>query len=370
MTTTSRLLVFGQNVHVSVEPSAYRDALLKELALYPAATGTSRKFFIHCGKPDQKQIPACPRNHGELEHGFVMKRGFVDVYYDFGRDDEVHVTLDVPPQNVALRWRGKLKSMQYAARDEYVGQMLHELALVPLVHFAQNLVPIHASGMVTPSGRGVAIGGTGGVGKTSLELELCLHRDCAFLADDISVLDAEGRLWPNYNFPKIYAYNALDNPELEKRIFQDTDKLDRLQFAWHARKGPTKARRRLNPERLFPKVAQAHAPLGLYLILLPVAGTEKLRIRSLDHSTATSMTLDVLADEFGLFQRHLRYHGYNRKGRGMAVHGGLEDIVARWKSLLLEQLARVDCAILEVPAGMPHPEFKKRAADLVLERAR
>src|SRR5690606_41041284 len=100
------------------------------------------------------------------------------------------------------------------------GMVFHELALVPAAHWLSDVAVVHASAMAGPSGEVTLIGGTGGVGKTSLMLDLCLRRGFTFMADDISIVGADGWVHPNLAYRKIYAYHLQDNPELARRVFQ------------------------------------------------------------------------------------------------------------------------------------------------------
>ena len=98
--------------------------------------------------------------------------------------------------------------------------MHRELLQQPLN--VSDLSLIHASGVVLSNGKAILLGGTGGIGKTSLELELCLNEKASFLTDDIAVIDKEGFLWPNLSFPKIYGYNLAGNKALKRQLLSAT----------------------------------------------------------------------------------------------------------------------------------------------------
>jgi hypothetical protein len=358
--------MFGRNIEIETAGQAVGQTLLAELALYPAArSGEPADLLIRCAPLTAPELPACPRQHGEVEHGFVVRRGNSAACFQRlpGRTPEV--TLDLRLERGALnRWRQKFSSRQFSSRAESAGQVFHELALLPALHLFDDLVPLHASTFVLPSGEVVAVGGTGGVGKTSLELELCRHRQCAFMADDISVLDQTGMIWPNFNFPKIYAYNVVNDVELERKLIPKENVASRLQWAYKKRRGGERVRRRISPEVLYGRVAEGPARLGRYWLLVP-ATVSALTVETISAETATEMTLSVLSTEFGLFHSHLDFHEFNclaRKAPTLLTRGA---VLSNWRRQLLSRLSQVECALLRIPQKMDHAAFKAQAADLV-----
>jgi hypothetical protein len=366
-----KLTIFGRATEVVVEDLRLRDRLFSELALYSAAepseTTQLRVVFKSHGDPDL-ELAACPREHGELADGFVMKRSFADASFHWITDgpDEIEILLHLQASRLK-RWRGKWRSMQFTSTGEFAGQVLHELGLVPGVHLSADLVPLHASSMILPSGHALALGGTGGVGKTSLELELCLTCELPFLADDISVVDTNGNLWPNFNFPKIYGYNIEENDQLASLVIPTGDLVNSLHWRWHARGGLHRVRRRLDPDRLYPNVATSPAPLGHYILLVPTDASH-LELQRVDTKQAAAMSLDVLQTEFQLFHRHLNWHSFNCQARGMPASLTLNETLSRWETQLNRILHRVNCYLLRIPTQMPHAKFKREAADLILRR--
>jgi hypothetical protein len=362
---TFHKLMFGRRVAVRAS-GAIAETLERELSLYPSLPSGAAELEIETGPIRVPEIPAAPRQHGEVEGGFIVRRGHGSACFrrlDAGRLD---ITFHPAAEgNTLQRWQRKWKNIQFTSRAESSGQVLHELVLLPALHFFEELVPAHASSFVLPSGEVVALGGTGGIGKTSLELELCLKRGCSFLADDVSVLDAECRLWPNFNYPKIYAYNVKNDVELERRLIAGWDVPSRAQWGLKQRKGGERVRRRISPLELYGRVASGPARLGRYWLLVPsrVAAPSVERI---DAERASDMTLDVLKNEFQLFHGHIAFHEFNCRARGVAPVITLQSLFARWRESLLERLSGVECALFHLPPKMDHEAFKKTAGDLVL----
>lgn len=358
-------VIFGEVLELYIAPEAVTLPLSAELSLYPQANADEPPTLrLHCGEHMPSTLPSCPREHLEAEHGFMIDRPYARGAFARPPGQPLELQFHCKPQRRPLRSR--FRSIQYATRAESAGQILHELVLVPAVHLLSSRVPLHASGVHLPEGGALLLGGTGGVGKTSLELELCLERKCGFLADDISVVAQDGQVWPNLNFPKIYAYNLTNNTALKQRVLPTAMSLDQLQWQWLShRKGTHRVRRRVSPFKLFPSVTLKPQPLKRYVLLAPYAGNA-LRLSPIDAELATALSLEVLCTEFATMHSHLRFHSFNRRARGLAPIFSLADILKNWHQLLMNVLSNVDCRLLEIPVGLQHKDFKRRAADAVL----
>ena len=80
-----------------------------------------------------------------------------------------------------IRFFKKIINWEYTSREEKIGQTIFEQILVPTTFFYSNYFPVHSSAFLTPDNKVIIIGGTGGVGKTSLGMEYCLNRNYKFL---------------------------------------------------------------------------------------------------------------------------------------------------------------------------------------------
>jgi hypothetical protein len=358
-------LMFGRHVQLVAHGDVAK-TLRDELALYPDASTDTAELLIEHADLALPTLPATPRQHGEVESGFVVKRGHATACFRRLPDATPAVSFSLADEGGPLRrWQRKWKNIQFTSRAESGGQVLHELVLLPALHFFDELVPLHASSLRLPDGRVVALGGTGGIGKTSLELELCRHRGCSFLADDISVLDGAGRLWPNFNYPKIYAYNVQGDSALRERLIPARDVVNRVQWEFKRQRGGERARRRISPLSLYGRVMNEAAPLSAYWLLVPASAAQPEAVH-IDAERATEMTLAVLRSEFQLFHSHIAFHEFNCIARGTSPILTVDGVFARWRKLLLERLATVDCALLRIPRKMDHEEFKRSAGDIVM----
>lgn len=357
--------MFGRKVAVRATGAVER-TLRRELGLYPDQPAAPADLDVECGPIRVAEIPASPRQHGEVEGGFIVRRSHGSACFRRGEGGTVSVGFSPGAEgNTLQRWQRKWKSIQFTSRPEGSAQVLHELVLLPALHFFEELLPLHASSFVLPNGDVVALGGTGGIGKTSLELELCRKRGCAFLADDVSVLDDEGRLWPNFNYPKIYAYNVQNDAELERKLIAPWDVPSRAQWHLRQKKGGERVRRRISPLELYGRVAEGPAALRRYWLLVP-SRVERPTVERIDPERASDLTLDVLRNEFQSFHGHIAFHEFNCRARGSVPVLTLSELFTRWRARLVAGLGRVECALFRLPPKMDHAAFKATAGDLVM----
>jgi hypothetical protein len=168
--------IFGRTVVVESVGGAAGRALMDELAVYPEADiGGPPEFTIRHGPSDRPGVGLVnPSSHHHLDDGFQASYGSADVRFRLreGRLVRVEFALKPDPKRL-LRWIARWRNIQFSTKSEAIGQIFHELVLLPAIYFDRDRFLIHAAGVEAPTGGVTLIGGTGGVGKTSLEIELC-----------------------------------------------------------------------------------------------------------------------------------------------------------------------------------------------------
>jgi hypothetical protein len=125
------------------------------------------------------------------------------------------------------------------------------------LHLLEHRASFIHAGTLTKGGRGVAIMGWGGAGKTTSLLKLCLEDDWAYLSDDLGLVDTTGRLYRTPKRIQIYGHNISGQPRLAARLFRNMGPVDRL--AWQCRlmlKGPTGVRRRIGARAFLGHMAE------------------------------------------------------------------------------------------------------------------
>jgi hypothetical protein len=116
---------------------------------------------------------------------------------------------------------------------------------------------VHA-GTLAKGGRGIAIMGWGGAGKTTSLLKLCLEDGWNYISDDLGLVDVAGQLYRTPKRIQIYGHNISGQPRLAARLFRNMGPVDRL--AWQCRlmlKGATGVRRRIGACAFLDNMAES-----------------------------------------------------------------------------------------------------------------
>lgn len=359
------LRMLGRTVHVVTDASTGAEVLRDELRLYPEADGKPDLTVRYEAIENESGALLNPRTHSEFGDGFVMRQRMANVHFMLadGRLDGVRFYPTHSSSTVLTRVR-RMADMQYTSREERAGVIFHEMVLVPAAHWMTDMAVVHASAFSDSSGRVTLIGGTGGVGKTSLALDLCLHRGYRFLADDIAFVDDAGHVWPNFAYPKIYAYNLEDSPELSERILSGRGAMDRIHWLLHRSRGAQFVRRRIAPDVLYGNVDRAGGALHRYVILAREERSD-VHVEEITPARAASMSTALMQPEYYSFHNHLHWHAYNRAVSGRPPSTTVPVTVDRWTHLLTDVLAHVGCLLVRVPASMPHAVFKQSLSELL-----
>ena len=301
--------IFGKTVEVKIEIPEIANELFRELSIYPTSHQESNTE-IHIVKklPDFDNVNSNPKIHRTFPNGFGYQFDKIKVVFVVGKKMKIYVQ---PILGSFLRTKlNKIKRIDFESPLERFGMIFHELVLVPMVFLLKEYALIHASAFKSPSGKVSLIGGTGGVGKTSLEVFFCQRKGFSFLADDISVIDSKGSIFPNLSFPKIYGYNLVKNQPLKKAIFENRGVFDRLQ--WSIMKnllGPSYVRRRIDPSKVYKIENQAQKIDNYYI--LSRTSSDEIKCRAISSEIASRMTIDIILAEYSQILRHIHWHNYN-----------------------------------------------------------
>jgi hypothetical protein len=257
-------------------------------------------------------------------------------------------------------------SYQFSNRKESIGFIFHELVLIPSAFFSPDLTVVHASAI---DDDGVVLfGGTGGVGKTSLELELCYNQGKSFFADDIVIIDKNGIAYPNLSFPKIYAYNLTDNEQIRKTIFSNAGVLDKIH--WHSRKliNPAIVRRRVNPVNLYRKVTRHTKKIKTFYVLVKDGTVQSVTMHKITPEEAAVLNRLVLETEYHIIYKHLLWDEYNsivNKKEARLTYSGLADKI---ENNFLQALTGVEAFIIKIPLNIGHKEYLKQVSEIINKR--
>jgi hypothetical protein len=367
MTSNPSYRIFGRIVRLDGDRSVAGRILEEELSRYARAPDDAEPDLIvrlHPPGPSSGRL-INPAVHEEHAGGFLARYRMADVEFHLNGSALTGVDFFPTRSDAALlRHARRWLDMQFTTREERAGVIFHEMVMIPSVYFDHGLALVHASAFEDPMGGVTLVGGTGGVGKTSLEIELCLHHGFRFLADDVTVVGRDGHVWPNLAFPKIYAYNLEDNPELAARVLGRRGWPDRLHWHGHRRRGPAHVRRRVAPEVLYGGFSREGGPLRRYVILVR-EDRPALEVSELPPATAAEMSVAVMETEYREFNNHLHWHAFNRlaAGREPVLRG--RDVLDRWREHLTLVFGGASCRLARVPLRMAHGDFKRQMADVL-----
>lgn len=359
--------IAGLNVKLSLENNKASQVLLDELNYYPNGFPNGWDLEFCFWRPvNFETISNNPSSHFEFSNGIGTNWGGYSVVWT--KEDrtglpKVFFYLTVPMD----RMLNKLKGMQYTHPYEEIGQIFHEGVLQPslFLYFSQNISLIHGSSVISPSGKTITFGGTGGVGKTSLELELILNKDYSFIADDISILDNKGYLLPNFNLPKIYGYNLLGYRQIEKKLFENKTNLDKLW--WNVQKklkAPNRYRRRADIDSFYSGRKAAESKFNRYIILYRSNVPDPVRTQ-LTAKEAARMNTSVMYTELARLFNTLKLHEYNRIKDGLDPLFSFENLMAQSEKNLCKTLEKIECDLLQVPMDFTAMDVKEKIPGLL-----
>jgi hypothetical protein len=283
------------------------------------------------------------------------------------QEDSIDILLDIRTySNPILRYIQKFLNIEYHHRIERIGQILHENIIIPTIQFFEDVSIVHASGFKYKDG-GVLISGTGGVGKTSLEIVLCSLPDISFLSDDISIIH-DKFVYPNFSYPKIYAYNLENDPILKGKLMSKKGFLDKLQWKFKSLKGADKVRRRISPEVLYGKTSPNKIPFKT-IITLVKSNKENLELRSVSAKEAAEFNINIIENEYSDWYNILRWVEINHQYMNInSEKYNVSNIMNGMRTKLTEAFSGGNCFILEVPLNIEHSEFKEKAKNIILNQ--
>ena len=357
---------FGIPTILKLKNSPYKSILLAELDVYK--NGVTPKITItdDWSLFNEALLANNPSQHYYYKNAIHFKDKLTEVAFVFDENRQlktIYFKLLVAP-NYFRKTIRKWLNMQFTNRIENIGQIFHENILIPMTFFSDNLVPIHASGF-SLNGNSILLGGTGGTGKTTLELENCLDKNATFITDDIAILDNLGFLFANYNYPKIYGYNLIGNSKLKNIIFKKESFLSKIHWFLHKNIfGLNKVRRKISPFTLFKNVKTEKTKLNTYYVLskneCTMVSQTQLNIENL-----SKMTVEIIFTEYNYFFNQLKWHEFNALSIGNKPIITTNQLEKKWLNILNKTLENTTNNLINIPLHISHNEFKKQSNLLI-----
>ena len=347
--------IFGKKIKINIECLETKYILNKELSIYPQSDSNSSDidiYFVETLLLDEIYSNS-PTIHKTFKNGFFSNFGLNKILFKQEKKLKVYVQIDK-----RKRVRGKFLDIGYRYNIENIGQILHELILVPINFFYSNRALIHASSMKNlNTNKTLMFGGTGGVGKTSLELLLCRELNYSFISDDIAIVENE-KVFPNLSYPKIYAYNVEQNRDLEKLLFKERNIMDKFQWIFLKKlKGLNRVRRTISPSEIYTSIEIESNNIDEYYILFRTNTVDNIVFEEINYHQASQLTLDIIKNEYCAVMQHVIWHEYNANLMGFESILKTEQIYSNWSNTYMNIFKNIKCFIVKIPIDIKHNEF-------------
>ena len=370
-----KFLIFGKAVEISIDQKLQRQNKIDiqtNFSLYPILA-ESRNSDIHitiCNEFENIEIISQnPSVHQEITHGFIAKFLKYDLAYQL-IDGRLWMQIKLKTtDNKILRYLKRINNIEYENIEGRISGIIHEMVLVPATYFFDDLTLVHCS-TFTKAGKAIMVGGTGGSGKTSLSIELCMNRGYKFVNDDIAVVDKTGKVYPNLAFPKIYGYNLTGNWKLEKMIFQNRSLIDKL--IWKIKYlllGANKVRRKISPESAFGSYQKEPVKLTGYYILSRVNETE-IKFDFIESGKAAEITSQIIQQEYFNFNNHILWHEVNCKLNGTEPVLKLTEIQSKMNQINHDVMNGFFCKTIKIPIKIDHAKYISEVTVLIEKDAK
>ncbi len=363
-------IIFNKKVKFNLDEDIFLEKLNDELKYYPDYHEDEEDVVIKIGKNINKRILSQnPKIHLETNEGFGMDLGSFEIYYE-KVDNLLKITVNnkSASKKKLIHKLKKMVSKEFIYPEEAIGQILHELVLVPMTFFFKDLALIHSSAF-SFNGKAFLLGGTGGVGKTSTILEIGKEKDLHFICDDIAVIDKDSIIYKNYAYPKIYAYNTIGDEKLEKEILSNTPISSKLQWYLLKKLNPSKVRRKIDPKLLYSiDSEETLTELDSYFIFSR-GDYPKLEIKNINSCDAVEMMNEIIKSEYiTSFHRHAIWHKFNCKLLEKNKIIDIDEIYTEKVEIYKNAFANKRLYMVEVPKDIDHMVFKEEMLSKLKEK--
>lgn len=357
--------IFGKSVLFSLDQTKFSERLKKELSLYKNSKKTN-EIVIKINEKERKNYIAQNTNTNYIYKN-ALKIDYKPVgIYISKKKEKLEIDLNVKETENKKNIKNiikKYRNMQCSTTNEDAGKILHEWVLYMFPYIFKDIAPVHCSGF-EKDGEATLIGGTGGIGKTTILLSIA-DTKVNFINDDIAMITRDGKVYPNYAFPKIYAYNTKDNKELEKLLL-DRKKINN-KIHWHIKKSidPKSVRRRINPTLIYNKTEKEIILLKRYFILARV-NTNKIKVKKLDLDRSVEITKNIMMAENIGIDKHVYWHQANSNIIDREKIIDRDKVYLNWKMIYEEAFKNIDRYLIEIPFDIDFRELKQKIKDIII----
>lgn len=357
-----KYLIGSKTFSIFYDDTIISRVLQEELVLYPLSSEKT-DIEIHFVQVSSKALSINPRSHKEIPNGFsINEKRYSIEWLIIDKSPRIYFNFFGNPNDYLFKF---LISMQFTHPFEQIGQTFHEEVIIPalMLYFPDHISPIHGSAVESPEGNGIIFGGTGGVGKTSIELELIFNYGYKFIADDMALVTRKGVLHPNYAYPKIYAYNTINSKDIYKKLMTGRSVIDR--FWWHIQKlrSINNTRRRAQLKEFYSGCLSNGTRLK-YMFILLRTNCKQIKCRSIDNERAASMNNDIIKTELYRHLNHLYWHEFNRRFIGNKIFD-THRILDQWVAMQKNVFSGIQCWVVEIPLHIDIISLKKYIPQII-----
>lgn len=275
------------------------------------------------------------------------------------KDDIINVDLEVKDIKSFKNTILKFISVGFEKTTEALGQILHELVLIPATFFFKDKIIIHGSCLYNKKyDKSVIFGGTGGVGKTSSLIEMGKDHNWVFLSDDIVVVDVKGKIYPNYAYPKIYAYNTIGDKNFEKEILKYKPLMNKIQWSFWKKINPARVRRRISPDLLY-NCEYVSPKLYNNLYLFRGKFNEDISFEKISSKSSAIFEKNIILSEYESVYKFIKWYEYNAKALGLEPRITFDEIVKNYEEKYNEIFSNADNYVVKIDDSLDHNIFKK-----------
>lgn len=243
--------IWGLSVEI-IGKRPYMDKLSENLSLYNKTdkkTELTINFICKNDFNDKQYLHNSPDNIQFDEESLLIESTNYLIEFSFESEPIINFAIKENKQDSSF-WYLK-DTRDYESIFDKIGQIFHELIIIPaiMIYFSDRLSPIHSTTIYNNKKElGLMIAGTGGVGKTTMENIFLNDKEYDFIADDFTIIDDSGFGYSNYNYPKIYGYNVLNNPALDIKVNNYIKGISKILWNYRKSKVPAYIRRRISPK--------------------------------------------------------------------------------------------------------------------------
>lgn len=350
--------IFGQSVSFQTDNSRIFSAFDSVLALY---TDSVNEEYINieinidnCIKTENL-LHNNPKDHFTYSDGFGIEYGEFFIYYQINK--KINIKCFIKELNFLKQFR----SIGFSNLEESLSLIIHEFILLPIMNFIPQYAPLHVSAFKNNSnGDLVLFGGTGGVGKTSLELLFCGELNYSFVADDMVVVNTNSEVYPNLSYPKIYAYNLESNKSMTNTILKGRGLIDIAH--WYIRKkvkGLSAVRRSVAVDKLYDEFEVDKVKATKYFFLFRTNTVSDIKVERVSKDVAISNSIRILKNEFySTFYRKIDLYEYNcNLGKSTSSLVSMLNIENNLNQVFNQFFNEVDSFIIKIPLKMEEKDF-------------